>query len=192
VREGAIVQQGDPLGSLEHKEEMLDALRFEKILEKRQSDYEATAQLFREGVVSDEEALEKRIEKEIADIQLRRAQAALERRMLHAPLTGLVVARMHEPGEWVDPGTVVLEVIDVERVYAQLMLDADQSARVELGQEVPLVFPTLSGLDQVVGTIDFIDPRIDASSGLLRVRVLVENSKRRLPTGLSGIAHLPR
>ncbi|MEX2382633.1 MAG: efflux RND transporter periplasmic adaptor subunit [Opitutales bacterium] len=190
VREGARVEQGDFLGALEHEEERLDARRFEKVLEKRASDHEATASLFLERMTSAEEALDKRIEMEIAEIQYRRALATVERRKLYSPLRGLVVAREREPGEWVDPGTVVLEVVDIDQVYAQLMLSAEESSSVRMGQEIPLVFAAINGDPRFQGTVDFIDPRIDAASGLLKVRVLVDNADHRLPPGLSGFAWL--
>jgi len=192
VREGDRVQQGALLATLEHQEEFLDAERFAKVLEKRKSDHEASDQLFRERMISEEEALEKRIEMEIADLQYKRALAVVERRKLRAPLNGLVVAKHREEGEWADPGSVVLEIVDIDRVYAQLMLRADQSAGIRLNQEVPVQFPTIAGETRFLGKVDFIDPRIDAASGLLRVRVLIENPGHRLPPGLSGLAQLPR
>lgn len=190
VREGARVERGDLLATLEHEEELLDALRYEKMLEKRRSDHEATDQLFRENMTSEEEALEKRIEMEVADIDRRRALAAVEQKKLHAPLSGLVVDRLREPGEWVDPGAVVLEIVEIDQVYARLMLTAEESRSIRIDQEISLSFPALSKEERFVGKVDFIDPRIDASSGLLAVRVLVDNPNHRLRPGLSGFAHL--
>lgn len=192
VREGDLVQRGALLATLEHLEEALDTERFEKALEKRRSDHDASDQLFREKMISEEEALEKRVEMEIAEIQVKRAAAAVERRKLRSPLAGLVVGKHREPGEWVDPGTVVLEIVDIDQVYAQLMLRAEHSRGIRMGQDIPLVFPDVSGSNQFTGKVDFIDPRIDAASGLLRVRVLIDNPGHRLPPGMSGLAQLPR
>lgn len=192
VREGDVVRRGDLLASLEHLEEQLDAQRFAKVLEKRKSDHAASEKLFGEKMISEEEALEQRVEMEIADLQHRRALAAAERRKLRAPLGGLVVARHREPGEWVDPGAVVLEIVDIDRVYAQLMLRPEHSAGIRMGQEIPLVFPDVVEQNRFIGKVDFIDPRIDAASGLLRVRVLIDNPGHRLPPGMSGLAKLPR
>lgn len=192
VREGDLVKRGDLLATLEHLEEALDTERFEKALEKRKSDHDASDQLFREKMISEEEALEKRVEMEIAEIQVKRAAAAVERRKLRSPLAGLVVGKHREPGEWVDPGTVVLEIVDIDQVYAQLMLRAEHSGGIRMGQDIPVIFPDISGLNRFTGKVDFIDPRIDAASGLLRVRVLIDNPGHRLPPGMSGLAQLPR
>jgi multidrug efflux pump subunit AcrA (membrane-fusion protein) len=55
------------------------------------------------------------------------------------------------------------------------------------GNEVPVRFAEPINA-KFTGKIDFIAPNIDASSGLLRVKVLIENPEHIIKAGLKGTA----
>jgi multidrug efflux pump subunit AcrA (membrane-fusion protein) len=61
--------------------------------------------------------------------------------------------------------------------------------KLAIGQTVPVSFPEYQGPERA-GTIDFIDPRIDGASGLVRVKVLIDNADRKLIAGMRGNAKL--
>jgi multidrug efflux pump subunit AcrA (membrane-fusion protein) len=49
---------------------------------------------------------------------------------------------------------------------------------------MPLIVPSLAELRQFTGKLDFIDPRMDAESGLYRIKLLLENSELRIKAGM--------
>lgn len=191
VQEGEAVKLNQPLAVLDNEQEQLEVDRLTKVLDKRNFDDRGTAKLFQDKVVSEDEAVEKRIEREIAELQLRRAKVELAHKTVVAPLDGLVVAKKREAGEWVEPGTVVFELVNIDRVYAEMLVTPEEAAPLKVGQPLVTRFPLLSPTPEVEGRIDFIDPRVDASSGLMKVRVLIENPQHRLRPGYRGQALLP-
>jgi multidrug efflux pump subunit AcrA (membrane-fusion protein) len=70
-------------------------------------------------------------------------------------------------------------------VYLQVFVDASVALTLKGGQAVNVSFPEHNGL-QNPGTIDFIDPRIDGASGLVRIKVLIDNADRKLIAGMRG------
>lgn len=52
-----------------------------------------------------------------AESELARERERLERHTLHAPFSGVVSERYVELGEWVDPGTAVLELVNVDELW---------------------------------------------------------------------------
>lgn len=191
VQEGEAIKTGQPLAVLANEQEQIEVARLTKVLEKRDFDDRGTAKLFQDKVVSEDEAVEKRIEREIAELQLRRAKVDLAHKTLLAPLDGVVVAKKREAGEWVEPGTVVFELVNIDRVYAEMLVTPEEAAPLKVGQRLTARFPLLAPAADVGGTIDFIDPRVDASSGLMKVRILIENAQHRLRPGYRGQVMLP-
>ena len=191
AQEGESVKAGQPLAILANEQEQLEVDRLTKVLEKRDFDDRGTAKLFKDKIVSEDEAVEKRIEREIAELQLRRAKVDLAHKTLLAPLDGIVVAKKREAGEWVEPGTVVFELVNIDRVYAELLVPPEEAAPLKVGQKLTTRFALLAPPGDVEGVIDFIDPRVDASSGLMKVRILIDNPQHRLRPGYRGQALLP-
>jgi RND family efflux transporter MFP subunit len=104
-----------------------------------------------------------------ATVQRRRAEAAaaqarLDRHTVEAPFAGAVTERAAEPGEWVSPGTALVELTATDRLYVDLKVPQRYFA--EMTGEVPvyLSFDALPGR-----TVD----------GLIAARVPVSDSAAR-------------
>lgn len=185
VKEGDSVATEDLLAHLIDRVEAKEAERFAKVLEQKEFAAQGTQNLFNDKVVSEGEAIEKRLDRDIAKLQHQVALEQLERRKIRSPITGLVVEKKKEAGEAVNENEVVFRVIDISRVYLQVFVDASVALTLKNGQSVPVTFPEYQGL-QSPGVIDFIDPRIDGASGLVRIKVLIDNSERKLIAGMRG------
>lgn len=184
--EGEIVPAGATLATLESSLERLEVDRTQRIFERKEFDHQATQKLFEEKMTSADEALEKRIEANIASIDHDKAQAELKLKSIRAPLDGIVVTRHKEVGEWVEPGQPLFDLVSIDQVYAQLLLPAEQAFRLAKGQSMAVFIPELPAPNRFTGVIDFIAPVVDASSNLVRVKILLPNPDRRIRPGLRG------
>jgi len=185
VKEGDAVAANDLLAALIDRVEVAEADRYAKILEQRQFAAQGTQNLFRDQVVSEGEAIEKRIERDIAQLQHQIALEQLDRRKIRSPIDGLVVEKKKEAGEAVDINEPVFHILDISRVFLQVFIDATDALKLKVGQTVPVSFPDYD-MQEHPGRIDFIDPRIDGASGLVRVKILIENPDRRFIAGMRG------
>jgi membrane fusion protein (multidrug efflux system) len=184
-KEGDAVETDALLASLIDRVEAADVQRFAKVLEQKEFAAQGTSNLFRDKVVSEGEAIEKRIDRDIAKLQHDIAKEQLERRKIRSPISGIVVEKKKEAGEAVDANEAVFHLVDISRVYLQVFIDSVQALKLARGQSVAVRFPEYGDLHRT-GAIDFIDPRIDGASGLVRVKVLIDNPDRKLIAGMRG------
>lgn len=184
VDEGDTVESGQPLVRLVDDLEKLDVERAEKVLEKAKFDHEAAQKLLKENIGTREEALRKSIEHDLARIQRDAAVVRVEQKTLKAPLQGVVVSRGKEPGEAVQLHEVLLEVVHIRQVEAQFYLEPAQAQKVKTGDKKKLRIPSLPEPREIEGEVVFLDPRMDAESGLYRVKLRVDNADLRLKAGM--------
>jgi RND family efflux transporter MFP subunit len=148
---------------------------------------EGAQKLFTEKIGSKETALEKQTELELAKIQLAAAEVRLKEKTIRAPLSGIVVKKYKEAGEAVDRVEKLLDVVNIDQVYVQFYLDPKLMQTMKQDAEIPVRFPVIGNQD-FTGKVSFIDPRIDAGSGLFRVKVLIENKDHHVKAGMRGVA----
>ncbi|MCH8474692.1 MAG: efflux RND transporter periplasmic adaptor subunit [Opitutales bacterium] len=175
VREGDTVVAGDLLLRLYDQPEVLEKKRTEAALEKREFENRGAQNLFAERLISEDEALARRIELDLSRLQFELAAEQVERRRILSPLGGIVVERHLEEGEMATVGQELFRVVDLSRVYVQLFMTLPESRAFPVDQAVEVFFPETGVLEPLHGEVVFIDPRVDPASGLLRVRVLVDN-----------------
>jgi len=185
VKEGDLVATDALLARLIDRVETKEAERFAKVLEQKEFAAQGTQNLFKDKVVSEGEAIEKRLDRDVAKLQHQMALELLERRKIRSPITGVVVEKKKEAGEAVDENEPVFRIIDISSVYLQVFVDAAVALALKQDQPVTVTFAEYQDLARP-GTIDFIDPRIDGASGLVRVKVLIANPDRKLIAGMRG------
>ena len=104
--------------------------------------------------------------------------------VVRAPISGVVVSKNLEVGEWVTPGTSVLTVDDLSTIWARIDLEETDlgwirigtSAQVELPAKPPLIFPgrviAIGQEGQFATETDVRRGRQDIRTFYLKVRVL--------------------
>lgn len=110
-------------------------------------------------------ALEARQEALSAAVRL--AEARWGRHVVRAPFAGVVASRSVDPGDWVDPGRAVLELLSTEG--AEVLVDGPEAllGQVTAGQKATLYLGGLT-LD---GVVRGIVPALDPVSRTVRLRV---------------------
>ena len=191
VEEGDRVKVGQVLVNLEAAKEKVAVERLGLMLEKAVFDYNAAKRLYEQNVSSKDEALAKELEMKRLKAEIKIAEAEVKEREVCSPLNGVVVHRFHEPGEAVNEAEPMLELIDVDRLLLLFNLETPLLTRLKLGQEIEVNFPEISPPVQRRAKIQFIDPQVDARSGLFRVRLLLDNQDGAARPGMKASAKFP-
>lgn len=63
----------------------------------------------------------------------------ISRSTIHAPLSGTVLVKYAEPGEYASPGKPLYKVADLEHIYLRSYFTASQLANLKLGQKVTVI-----------------------------------------------------
>jgi len=164
--------------------------------------YERAQSLFEEGVLSvelrdqaEEEALlaesRWRVEQEshtLYRMQLEQAKVALEMRNIISPLSGVVVDRMVDPGEFVGQATL-LSIAKLDPLYVEVVAPATLYGSIRIGSDAT-VLPGEPVGGSYIAKVTVVDKVLDAASNTFRVRLELPNPGNQLPAGLRARVRL--
>jgi HlyD family secretion protein len=144
-----------------------------------------------------------------ARARLRQAEEALalagyrlDETRLRAPVGGVVLSEHVEPGEYVAPGTPVVTLADLGRVWLRAYVDEPDLGRVRLGQEVQVTTDSFSG-KAYEGRVSFISSEAEFTPKnvqtrkervklVFRIRIDVPNPGGELKPGMPADAVVAR
>lgn len=187
VEEGDAVKEGQPIVQLRAEKEGLQVEQYKKVVEQKGFTAKGVAALLKDKMISREAVLEKETELQLAQINLRQAEVLLKEKTVRSPLNGIVVKKYKESGESVDRAEKLLDIVNIDEVYVQFYVDPKLLNVIKENQIVPVRFPVI-GEQSLPGKVAFVDPRIDATSGLFRVKLLVTNPAHAIKPGMRGVA----
>lgn len=102
---------------------------------------------------------------------------------LVAPISGLVLQRLQEPGDLIQPGNEVLQIADFSRVQVRVEVSDRELGNISIGQTVNVkldAFPQ----ENLVGQVTRIYPAADATARLVPIEVVIPNSNSKIGSGL--------
>jgi len=132
------------------------------------------------------------LEKSIAEIEYQQNQELLLRHRIIAPCTGLVVAVEKRVGEWVEPGTVVARIVEIDRLRIEGFLHAVDASQGLVGREAKVSVEVSGQILETVAELVFISPDVNPLNSQVRVYLEVENKDGRLRPGLRPAVVLHR
>lgn len=190
-KEGDTIKAGETLALLYSRIEELDMLRAKAALEKKEFDNRSAANLYADKIISEDEALKNKIELDLARLQYEQAAELFLQRTVKAPISGLIVEKNREVGETVTSAQPLFRLVDITRLFVQFYVRAEDAGSLHLGNTVSIRCPIVHPDRVFNGVVDFIDPRVDAASGLMRVKVLLDNPDGAIKPGLRAIVTPP-
>lgn len=157
-------------------------VRGTELFEKQALSEETREELDTQARVAELELVQAKESRELAILELRQAEALLARRILHAPISGVVTERLLQAGEIVDEETV-LKIAQIDPLRVDVLMPASRFGTVRAGARAT-VEPEFPVEASVVATVAVVDPVIDAASGTFNVRLDLPNPDGQIPGGL--------
>jgi RND family efflux transporter MFP subunit len=111
-----------------------------------------------------------------AEQELRLAEALASYAILRAPMAGVVVARMAEPGDMAAPGTPLLRMVDPATLQAVARIDEAETERIQPG--MPATIRLRAG-GEVKGKVARIALEADAAAREFEVEVAFDEPPER-------------
>jgi len=123
----------------------------------------------------------------LAQVEIEAAQFALEKLSISSPLPGMVVEVKKSPGEWVNPGDVVIRMVQLDRLRVEGFLNAQQFGADVLNCPVTLVvnLPQRPGA-RFDGAIVFVSPEVEPVNNQFRFWAEIDNEDLSLRPGMHG------
>lgn len=211
-KEGAEVKKGDLLFSVDPREYQAEVDSATAALQQAQakyvqaqSDYERAKQLSKSTVIAKQEletqgtaVLEAAGGVRAAQAALAKAQLNLEYTQIHAPISGKISNTNLTEGNLIAVGDTLTSIVSQSPVY--VYFDAPERAILRWDKEVkdggfgqtltPHLRAEVGLLNEEgfprEGKVDFADNELNASTGTLQMRAVLDNPDRRLRVGLYG------
>jgi HlyD family secretion protein len=128
------------------------------------------------------------------------AEARVGYATVYSPLTGIVLSKNIEPGEYVAPGTPVVTVGDLVNVWLRAYIDEGDLGRVKVQQEARVTTDTYPGR-VYPGKISFISPEAEFTPKnvqtekervklVYRIKIDIQNPKMELKAGMPADARI--
>lgn len=102
-----------------------------------------------------------------------------------APFEGVVVARDVVVGEVVDTNKVLVQVVDLRRMWLNLSMRLEDSRLLALGRKVR--FRPDGSKEEVFGSVAWISPEADQKTRTVKARVVLANVEGRLRANTFGV-----
>jgi HlyD family secretion protein len=130
------VQEGDHI--TENEELVTLACEDVKVASDLANDnFRRTVGLYRAGTASQETMDQVKNRKEDADVRLGWCS-------VRSPISGTVLSRYHEPGEWVNPGTKLLTLANIRDIWAYIYVPQPDVSRLTVGMTLKGYLPELN------------------------------------------------
>ncbi len=122
-----------------------------------------------------------RAQLEVARSELARLQATSQQKLIKAPFSGVLGIVRIDLGEYVQPGTVVVTLQDLDRMKVDFTVPEQSLGLLKV--DLPIRVISEAESISLTGKIIGIDPKVNPQTRLVNVQAIVENPQRRLLPG---------
>lgn len=115
-------------------------------------------------------------------------QATIRKKTIRAPFAGELGIRRVNPGQYLAAGDEIVELVDLDPIYADYTLPERYLSSISVGQELMVTVAARPEI-QFPGKISAISPNIERSSRSVQVRALLDNPDHLLRPGMFAEVH---
>ena len=108
---------------------------------------------------------------------------------LRSPLRGTVVSRVASAGQWIEPSEIVMEIVDLNRLWLLASVHEREMRSISQGQDVDVEVRAFPG-EVFTGSVESVAPTLDERTRSVSVRVVLPNAEYRLRPGMFATARI--
>lgn len=157
---GSSVRQGATLVAVDNKLKELSLQSTELTIDKLKKDVNRYNTLYAGNATTELQVNETKYNYENALNQAEQIKKQIQDAVVKAPISGRVVKKNIEAGEYVNPGTVLGTILDVSRLKVQVLVNEKDVYQLREGQKVNVSTDVFAGR-VFGGTISYIAPQGD-------------------------------
>lgn len=184
VTSGARVQAGDTIVALDSQSEEIARDRATIAVTNAESKLKRYEELFARKATSSVDVDNARTELDNARLQLREAELALARRMVTAPISGVIGILSLSAGDYVTSQNTITTIDDRSEIIVEFWVPERFIGAIVPGAPVIATALAMPG-EPLNGTIVAVDNRIEQDSRTLKVQARIPNVQDRLRAGMS-------
>ena len=123
--------------------------------------------------------------RQLAELEVKRASEVLAQRQIRSPVSGIVVEVLLRPGELTssnqkDP---IIKLMEIDPLNVELILPVRDHGKIKTGQ-IGRVMPEAPVGGAYSARVEVVDKMLDAASGTFGVRLRLPNPGNKIPAGV--------
>ncbi len=189
---GQQVEAGEVLIQLDDAIEQSTLVLYQAQLGLAQSNLERARSLFQRGNLSQAELDRLTAALAEAEARIRNTEVTIDRKRIEAPFAGVVGIRRVNLGQYLAPGTAVVDLQALDELHVNFTLPEHQVGSLAVGLPISVTVGAHPGRE-FAGRITGIDPSIDRQTRTVQVQGTLPNPDRLLLPGMFAAVrvHLP-
>lgn len=180
---GTSVQQGDVLAQLDTRQERAQLVAVEAERDLARVDFARMQGLLDERVVSRAEYDRAMAEHRQTEARVEEIRAAIERKTIRAPFSGLLGIRQVNLGQYLSAGDAVVSLQSLNPIYVNFGLPQQSVGQVGPGRRVRITRNDVAGVE-FTGRVTAIDSIVDEATRNVQVQATLANPDGRLRPGM--------
>ena len=180
---GSSVRAGDVLVQLDTRQERARLAAVEAQRELARLNFERMKDLLGQRVISQSEYDRAMAEQKQTDAQVAEIKAAIERKTIRAPFSGILGIRQVNLGQYLAAGDAVVPLQSLNPIYVNFGVPQQQAPGVRIGRPVRITAEEGGGHD-VTGRVTAINAVVDEATRNVQVQATLANPGGRLRPGM--------
>ena len=184
-REGDPIRRGDLIARLDQTQTAAQVRRAQALLDQRRSSYERIRKVVEKGAGARQDLDDAAAALKVADADLAVQNARLDKTVISAPFAGLVGTRRISAGAFVRAGEAITDLVQVSSLRVYFSVPERYLAQLKRGVAVTVATTAFPDYE-LSGSIDVVEPIVDADTRSARVMARLDNPERKLLPGMSA------
>jgi membrane fusion protein (multidrug efflux system) len=180
---GSMVRAGDLLVQQDTAAEEAELRSAEATVGLTRLTFERARRLLAEGTFSQAEYDKADAEYKQARAQTDNIRAAIAKKTIRAPFTGLLGIRLVNLGQMLSPGDEIVSLQSLDPIYANFSLPQQQLTRIRQDLKVRVTTDARPG-EVIEGTITAINPQVETATRNIMVQATIPNGNQHLRPGM--------
>lgn len=186
---GATVHAGDPLVQLNDQPEQGDLLNFRAQARLAQVNLVRAKELASRGngPIANVDLYQSQLDQ--ANAMIAKTQAIIAQKIVRAPFSGVLGIRQVDLGQYVNAGTALVSLTDLDTLYADFTLPEQSRSALSVGQTVEIAVDAYPKRD-FAGKLTTIEPQIAVDTRTIKLQATLANPDHLLQPGMFAKARV--
>ncbi len=188
---GDDVQKGDRLADIDSELQDAQYSEAKANYDLQESNYQRAQKLYAANAITERDYNSAVAAFESARARLKQAKVALDRSRVDAPISGIIVEKYFELGEFAPPGAGIADIEQMDKIKISVGIPEKDIIYFEEGEKVEIIFDMLEeGVFE--GEITYVSPSADERSHTFPLELKLDNPDGVIRTGLIARVKLLR
>ena len=187
---GQAVHEGDVLVELDTRQERAQLANIEAQRDLSRIQYGRAEQLVKAGVISKSEFDNAAAQQKATEAQVNDVKAAIARKTIHAPFSGVLGIRQISLGQYLAAGQAIVSLQSINPIYVNFGVPQQDTPKMKVGHGVRVTSTDLPGI-RFAGKISALDSVINEQTRNIQIQATLANPGGKLRPGMFVQVELP-